>query len=307
MKKSVLLILSMLISLNIFAESTKSIYFGEEGESILYYTPEELYFALPYVGEYAKLDKSLLAVDKDGFLKFKCKEKTFLIIDGDFITQYFTDFQNDGENRYSEGEGDFHNYNIKDISASSYFSETIKGRKISYTSDNLYKCFYVGCKCHPYWWNDTHIPWVEGAKGNGIGESITIEYKVPVTGISILNGYVDINNMKLYKENSRLKEIEIVNLETGKKKNISFEDKVYFNYITFDEPLTKIKIIIKDVYKGSKYTDTCVSAIIDHTRNISNEYFEKWLNENKEKWHLENQEIVLSDFAEGKNLFKSKY
>ena len=307
MKKTVALILCLLFSLQIFAIEVKNISIAEEGTACLYYTSEEAYFGFPYVKKYAKLDRSMLAVDEDGFLKFKYKDKALLIIDGDMISQYFTKFQNDGENKYSDNEKGFYNSNVKTISASSSFSENIKGRKISYTPDNLYKCFYAGsCKCHPYWWNDAHIPWVEGAKGNGIGESITVEYKEPVYGISILNGYVDINNMKLYKENSRLKQIEVEDLETGKKKTVNFEDKVYFNYISFETPLTKLKITIKDVYKGTKYTDTCVSAILDNRWDIkglntfeASENIEAWLNKYKNEWYLESTQILLDDFFSG--------
>lgn len=304
--KKVFLVINMLVFGigMLFANDMKAIELGEEGESTLFFTDDKLYFILPYVGEYAELDRSMLSVDKDGFLKFKYRDKSLLFIDGQCITQYFTKFQNDGENKYSESNAGFHNYNISNITASSSFSEVIKGQKINYTPDNLYKCFYIGCKCHPYWWNDSHIPWVEGAKGNGIDESITIEYKNPIIGISILNGYVDINNMKLFKENSRLKEIEIEDLITGKKKTVYFEDKVYFNCIEFPEKVTKIKITIKDVYQGTKYTDTCVSAIIDHTwinkyREVK--YFDKYINECKK----ESSEVVLNDYY-SINLFSKK-
>lgn len=307
MKKLVLTCLMGLAAFGLFAQNNlRSVGFGEEGEAILYYTDEKLYFLLPYVGEYAELNRSMLAVDKDGFLKFKYKDKSLLIIDGQEITQYFTKFQNDGENKYTESKDGFYSYNIKSISASSSFSEVIKGQKIEYTPDNLYKCFDVGCKCHPYWWNDAHIPWVEGAKGYGIGETITVEYKKPRPAVSILNGYVDINNMKLYKENARLKEIEIEDLQTGKKQTVHFEDKVYFNYIAFEEETAKIKITIKDVYPGTKYSDTCVSAIIEHqweSGGASVDYFNKTISRLKK----ESTETVLDDYYSGRNLFTNKY
>jgi len=308
--KNYLAFFCLLINLNAFANEFKLISLYEEDAAFIYYNSDELYFVLPYVGEYTKLDRSMLSVDKDGFLKFKYKDNSLLIIDGDYISQCFTKFQNDGENKYSDAEYGFHNYNINNISASSYFSETINGKTISYTADNLYKCFFIGCKCHPYSWNNAHIPWVEGTEDNGIGESIVIEYKNQIYGISILNGYVDINNMKLYKENSRLKQIEIENLETGKKKIVNFEDKVYFNYITFEAPLTKLKITIKDIYEGTKYTDTCVSAVLDNPRELSKDnYYEIWFNNNKiNNWHYEKPETVLNDFySKEVNLFTNKY
>lgn len=307
MKKFILLLL-IFISTLAFADGIHFIDLGGEGEANLFFNDKELYLVLPYVGEYAKLDRSMLAVDKDGFLKLTYKNKKLLIIDGEYLRQDFSEFQHDGENKYDEYENeDFYSFNIKNITATSSYSEIIKGRKINYTPDNLYKCFYQGCKCHPYWWNDSHIPWVEGAKGNGIGESITVEYKNPVTGISILNGYTDINNMKLFKENSRLKEISIKDWDSGKTYNVKFEDKVYFNYIHFDSSTKKITITIKDVYKGTKYTDTCVSAIVEHTYEKDLNYYDKYFDDLTTGLVLENQDIVLQDYFFGKSLFSNKY
>ena len=242
---------------------------GEEGESGLYYTDKEIYFAFPYDGFFVKYDRSALATDRDGFTKFTYGPKEddkYIFIFGSQITQYFTNFQHDGKLEYDDDEeyheGQYHDYYFKSISASSSFSETLGGRKINYAPVNLERCFEVGCKCHPYWWNYRHIPWVEGAQGNGIGESITVEFTEEMQGMSILNGYTALNKLKLYKENSRLKEILVEDLVNGGSQTVTFDDKVYFNYINFPKKTTKVKITIKSVYEGSKYTDTCVSAII---------------------------------------------
>lgn len=307
MKKLFLISMLALLGVCVFAQNLKLIDLGGEGESYLFFNDEELYLVLPYVGEYAKLDRKALNYDKDGFLKFNYKDKSLLIIDGDRMRQYFTDFQNDGENKYDDSNDGFHNYNIKNISASSSFSETIKGRKISYTPDNLGKCFYIGCKCHPYWWNYAHIPWVEGVAGNGTGESVTIEYEKDVCGISILNGYTDINNMKLFKENARIKTLLIEDCVSGKSQTVELEDKVYFYYVPV-ENTTKIRLTIKDVYPGTKYQDTCLSAVIDHTYQFNgNNRYDYFLRETK-NLHLEPAETVLEDyFVKEIDLFKNKY
>ena len=242
---------------------------GEEGESAIYYNDKEIYFAFPWNGVFAKYDRSCMARDKDGFMKFKYGPKendSYLFIFGSQINQFFTDFKNDGSLSYRDEEDDdlqrYHSYYFKNISASSSFSETLGGRKIEYSPENLEKCFEIGCKCHPYWWNYSHIPWVEGAEGNGIGEYITIEFTEDMAGMSVLNGYTDINKLKLFKENARLKEVEIEDLVNGDKWIVSFKDEVYFNYIAFPKKSSKIKMTIKSVYEGTKYSDTCVSAII---------------------------------------------
>jgi len=313
MKKKVLIVLIFMVINSVFAKNYKSIgfvYDYEDSLAFIYYNNEEAYFILPYVGEYAKLDKSVFYVDKDGYLKFNYRDKKLVILDSDvpcFVFD-FSSFQTDGKINYPKKD----NFgfplaaakNLKNISASSFLTEKSAGIEIKYSPENLCKViFYLD---HEYSWNREHLPWVEGVSGNGIGETITLEYKEPVIGISVLSGYVELQKLKLFKENSRLKKIEIENLETGKKQIADFEDRVYFKYIQLEEPAEKIKITIKDVYPGTKYSDTCISAIHGHwylDKDYSEEYFET----NKPEWHLESQETVLDDCFSGMNLWKNKY
>ncbi len=243
---------------------------GEDEDPELFYSDDAIFLAFRYRGVFARYDRNLMAADSDGFVKFRYgpgENDRYLFIIGDQIKQYFTNFQNDGSIPYSDledddAEGMYHNYYFKDISASSSLSENIGGRKITYSPKNLEKCFIVGCRCHPYWWNYSHIPWVEGAAGNGIGESITIEFTEAMAGMSVLNGYTDLNKLKLFKENSCLKQVLIEDLVNGDSWTVNFDDYVYFNYIPFKQASTKVRMTIKSVYEGSKYADTCVSAII---------------------------------------------
>ena len=248
---------------------------GEDDGSAIYYNDDVIYLAYPYYcNAFAKYDRSRMAYDKDGFMKFKYgpgENDSYLFIMGGQINQRFTNFKNDGALSYRDEEDDdlmrYHSYYFKSISASSSYSETLGGRKVVYEPENLEKCFEIGCKCHPYWWNYSHIPWVEGAEGNGIGESVTVEFTEDMAGMSVLNGYTDINKLKLYKENSRLKEVQVDDLVNGDSWTVSFDDKVYFNYIAFPKMTSKIKMTIKSVYDGTKYSDTCVSAIIPSKTN----------------------------------------
>lgn len=265
MNKTMAIIL-VLFCFNIFieAQSYKQIDISEEGELVAYVTPKEIYMVYEYEKKYYVINRNNLRYDIDGFLKLKFQGKDYLIIDGEIISQYFTEFKNDGENTYDASLEYFHDYNLLKIDSSSFYSETISDKLIKYTPDNLYKAFLIGCKCHPYWWNTSHIPWVEGSKGNGIGENVTIEFKKPIIGFSLLNGYVDINNLKLYKENSRIKSILISDLVNKTTQTVFIEDSVGFKFIKLERPAIAIKIIINEVYEGSKYQDTCISAIIDH-------------------------------------------
>lgn len=285
MKKYFLIMILILASgiTSIFADSIHQITLGEEDESVLFINDRELYFMLPYEKKMMKLDRKLLAYDKDGFLKLTFNGRQALIIDGQGMKQLFTNFRTDGKNNYdryansdeSKGEySPFHSYNVKSISASSSFKETQYGQDIVYAPINLFRAFELGCRCHPYWWNNAHIPWVEGAKGNGINETISIEFNNPIYSFSILNGYADVQNMKLFKENGRVKKLKVEDQTNKLEYTMTFEDKVYFNYLELSKPSNSIKLTILEVYEGSKYQDTCISALIENTRAPSNEDWE---------------------------------
>ena len=270
---------------SVFASPIHQVTLGEEEESILFFNDNELYFVLPYEKKMMKLDRKLLAYDKDGFLKMTFKGRQILIIDGQNKKQFFGKFRTDGKNNYDSysdsedttGDGSpFHSYNVKSISASSSLKEKQYGQDIVYSPINLFRAFEVGCRCHPYWWNNAHIPWVEGVKGYGINETVSIEFKNPIYGFSILNGYADVQNMKLFKENSRVKKLKVEDLTNKLEYVMNFEDKVYFNYMELSKPSKSIRLTILDVYKGTKYQDTCISAMIENTSVESNEDREAW-------------------------------
>ncbi|MBR6295158.1 MAG: hypothetical protein IKR40_01620 [Treponema sp.] len=259
------------IDLSKYQDKVESLSIDEEGASVVYISDDAVYFAYPYKKIFAKYARSSIKADSDGFVKFTYgpeKDQQYLFILGEQIHQYFSHFQNDGKLEYNDDEvdefgyGRYHDQFFKSITASSSFSETLNGRKVEYTPANLTRCFEIGCKCHPYWWNYAHIPWVEGAAGNGIGESVSVEFTKEMAGMSVLNGYTSLDKLKLYKENARVKEISLEDLINGDKWTVTFDDYVYFNYIEFPKKTTKIKMTINSVYEGTKYQDTCVSAIL---------------------------------------------
>ena len=285
MKRFFLIMILLLASgiTSVFADSIHRITLGEEDESVIFFNDNEIYFMLPYEKKMMKLDRKLLAYDKDGFLKLTFNGRQALIIDGQGMKQLFTNFRTDGKNNYdryansdeSTGEySPFHSYNVKSISASSSLKETQYGQDIVYAPINLFRAFELGCRCHPYWWNNAHIPWVEGAKGNGINETISIEFNNPVYSFSILNGYADVQNMKLFKENGRVKKLKVEDQTNKLEYTMTFEDKVYFNYLELSKPSNSIKLTILEVYEGTKYQDTCISALIENTRAPSKEDWE---------------------------------
>lgn len=110
--------------------------------------------------------------------------------------------------------------------------------------------------------------WVEAASGDGIGEWIEFksdsEHKA--VGIKLVNGYT--KSKELYEKNNRVKKVKIefsdgssiikdlqdVPPESG----ISTFQEIYFGRVVIT---SYIKLTILDVYKGSKYDDTCFSEI----------------------------------------------
>lgn len=116
--------------------------------------------------------------------------------------------------------------------------------------------------------------WVEGKNNSGIGESITINitprsksgkkgsYKIKKIGI--INGYAKDNTT--FKQNNRIKRLRIKyenGLTRSKRVKYDLKDTMAMQYIEFKEPifLNKLKIEILDVYKGSKWDDTCISEV----------------------------------------------
>ena len=313
MKRFFLIMLMICITgiASVFAASIHQITLGEEGESFLFFNDSEIYFMLPYEKKMMKLDRKLLAYDKDGFLKLTFNGRQALIIDGQGMKQLFTNFRTDGKNNYdryanseeSTGEySPFHNYNVKSISASSSLKEEQYGQDVVYAPINLFRAFEIGCRCHPYWWNYSHIPWVEGAKGYGINETISVEFKNQIYGFSILNGYADIQNMKLFKENSRVKKLKVEDLTNKLEYTMTFEDKVYFNYLELSKPSKSIKLTILDVYKGTKYQDTCISAMIENTRAPSKD-------DREDDWETKDFEDykALCSYSDDTSLFKKYF
>lgn len=104
-------------------------------------------------------------------------------------------------------------------------------------------------------------PWVEGSKGDGIGEYIILN--INASEVFILSGFISYQKPYLYEQNNRPKKIKISFPESN------YQD-IYFDLadtpnpqkITLKEDYNgKLKIEIIDIYKGSKYSDLCISSI----------------------------------------------
>ena len=110
------------------------------------------------------------------------------------------------------------------------------------------------------------IPWVEGASDYGIGEWIEFEfyYTEDISGFIISNGFVSYEKPYLFRQNSRIKEVSIETDQGTVSQNIILEDKTQLQKVIFDKPVTtkRLRLIIKSVYPGEKWKDTCLSRIV---------------------------------------------
>ena len=103
--------------------------------------------------------------------------------------------------------------------------------------------------------------WSEGVYSFGIGESIVINFdkSYKIHGINIWNGYQ--KSSELFYKNSRPSSIRIItDLWYW---DFHLEDRMgmqTFNFGIFDSTRS-VKIVINDIYRGTKYTDTCISEI----------------------------------------------
>ncbi len=153
-------------------------------------------------------------------------------------------------------------HNITNINASSFYKEKGKNADIKYVPQVLPSLFSVGMHCT--WIR--HNPWVPGKEKNssGLEEYLEIDFSNPSNNLVVLNGYVDPFKHYLYKANNRVKKAVITSLDKNNpfEFEYDFEDYVHFSEINFPKATNKVRLTIKEVYKGEKWDDTCITAVI---------------------------------------------
>ena len=110
---------------------------------------------------------------------------------------------------------------------------------------------------------DLTTGWVEGADGQGIGESITLTFADTslVEGFVIFAGYQ--KSDELYEKNSRPRGITLT-FSDGTEMNYELSDLNGAQSFTFPEPVTakSVTLTINSVYAGTTYEDTVISEIL---------------------------------------------
>jgi len=110
-------------------------------------------------------------------------------------------------------------------------------------------------------------PWVEGVEGNGIGESITIDWSKEwlsersVQTLIIFNGYISYSKPYLYTKNSRVKTVKISNMENEFEAFAMIEDTPNPQAIRLPLPTKNVVIEIVSVYPGTEWEDTCINTV----------------------------------------------
>ena len=114
---------------------------------------------------------------------------------------------------------------------------------------------------------EVQSPWAEGVEGDGIGESITLNVKrpLPLYGILIQPGYYDYDDKGPWLKNNRIAALEVtLNDEHTFTESIPdehFERPYLIRVRDYTKPVTKIKLAIKGVYRGTQFRDTCISLV----------------------------------------------
>ena len=105
-------------------------------------------------------------------------------------------------------------------------------------------------------------PWVEGVKGQGIGEYIEFDTN-GASGMYLINGYVSMDRPDLYEKNSRAKLLSVESTDGKIQEEVFLFDtaKPQFIDLSHFEKET-VRLVIKEVYPGILYDDTCIAGIV---------------------------------------------
>ena len=199
---------------------------------------------------------------KDGYALLVLPNKTYRIIDGQY-EQCIFDAEDKTTGFVEKADFPLAASNcgiISNLKASSSLTD----KNHTYSADNMIGVYSPRDDSNR--WLKNNIPWAEGKDDDGIGETIdfdlspTSDHRMVAVNLTILNGYVDPLKPHLFYENNRVKTM-LVTTNEGESVTIHFNDVVEFTTIQLPVTTTHVTLTIQEVYKGSKYSDTCISAL----------------------------------------------
>jgi hypothetical protein len=104
--------------------------------------------------------------------------------------------------------------------------------------------------------------WVEGDPGDGIGEWVVVDLGRPlrISALQMLNGYH--KNVGLFQRNNRVRDVEI-RTSNGRRQTATLDDSAGVQIISIDDsaPVVWVQLIIRSVYRGTKYRDTAITEL----------------------------------------------
>jgi hypothetical protein len=179
--------------------------------------------------------------------------KKYIVLHGSFFLFFYNE-----DNRMEYSVSSTSPVDGRDISIVSANTE-LRENNIIYKIDNIYNIL-------------TLVPWVEGVLGSGIGERIRIEVEpgrrrdgwAYIRSLAVSNGFVDYKRPHLYENNNRLKKIRVHNIGYDEYRDFNLDDTPNIQSLPlgFNNSAYIIEIEILEVYKGTRWDDTCVNFII---------------------------------------------
>lgn len=114
---------------------------------------------------------------------------------------------------------------------------------------------------------NTFNPWVEGAKGNGIGEYVVFDQKAGspyLNQLIISNGFVSYDKPYLYERNNRIKTLRIHSADFSIDIYVELEDNPNLQFVDLNQFKTNENLFFEifEVYSGTHYQDTCINFIV---------------------------------------------
>ena len=140
--------------------------------------------------------------------------------------------------------GDYYKLSVKDASASSVISQEGTDNGAGKAVDGNEK-----------------TSWQEGVSGDGIGESLHVElekaYNVKYMSFQLGNW----NSWEYYDGNNRPRELEITVGDVNQ--TITFPDGKTEYWVEFSKEClaSEVDVVIRSVYEGSQWDDTCIAEI----------------------------------------------
>lgn len=133
---------------------------------------------------------------------------------------------------------------------------------------------------------DLKTAWVEGVDGNGVGEWVTIEFEEEqiIQSVEIINGFQKSN--KLFTENNSIKMFDII-IDGKKQSYFSGLEIQLKRNIQINKSVSKIKILISSISKGTKYSDLCISDVNFNNESLSS-LPDNLMNKEISEWNIIN-------------------